>query len=191
MKDMFLWSSYFWDNYESVEEAKKVFAETIMDNSTYESEEEITSDDIFREFNSVNDEDYYHFKLSILNHDKEKRKFDGAFLVVADIGLWDGRKSGGRIIPSLSSVLREVASGVSDVKYEIKNNDLFITGHHHDGTNYYTVKYITPKGYDWALRNYSNYCETSRECHERLLKTKGYTRKMFSKDWKFEWGEVM
>ena len=191
MKDMFLWSSSFWDNYKNEEKAIADFGDLIMERCGYYDMEEITFSDIIDEFDSMNEINYDEFKDSILYHDKVKRPLDGAFLVVADIGLWDGRKAGGRIIPSLSSVLREVASGVSDVKYEIKNNDLFITGHHHDGTNYYTVKYITPKGYDWALRNYSNYCETSRECHERLLKTKGYTRKMFSKDWKFEWGEVM
>lgn len=31
------------------------------------------------------------------------------------------------------------------------------------------------------------FCHRNRECHEHLLNTKGYTRKMFSKDWKFEW----
>ena len=46
MKDMFLWSSSLWDNYESEEEARKNFGEIILENSTYESEEEITFNDI-------------------------------------------------------------------------------------------------------------------------------------------------
>ena len=191
MKDMFLWSSSFWDNYKSEEEARENLGEIILENSTYESEEEITFNDIIDEFNLVNDEDYECFKESILKHDKIKRPLDGAFLVVADLGLWDGRHAGGRIIGSLLSVLRECANGCDDIKYEIKDDDLVITGNHHDGTNIYTVKYITPKGFAWAMRNYGNECHGDKECHEHLLNTKGYTRKMFSKDWEFEWGEVM
>ena len=139
----------------------------------------------------MNEINYDEFKDSILYHDKVKRPLDGAFLVVADLGLWDGRHAGGRIIGSLLSVLRECANDCDDVKYEIKNDDLVITGHHHDGTNIYTVKYITEKGFAWAMRNYGNECHRSRECHEHLLNIKGYTRKMFSKDCEFKWGEVM
>ena len=53
------------------------------------------------------------------------------------------------------------------------------------------LKYVTEKGFAWAMRNYGNECHGDRECHEHLLNTKGYTRKMFSKDWEFKWGEVM
>ena len=186
MKDMFLWSSSFWDNYESEEEAKADLGDLIMENKGYSCEEQITFSDIIDEFYSMNEINYDEFKDAILYHDKVKRPLDGAFLVVAYLGLWDGIHAGGRIIGSLLGVLRECANDC-DVKYEIKDDDLVITGHHHDGINIYTVKYVTEKGFAWAMRNYGNECHSSRECHERLLNTKGYTRKMFSKDWKFEW----
>ena len=51
MKNMLLWSSSFWDNYESEEEARENLGEIILENSTYESEEEITFNDIIDEFN--------------------------------------------------------------------------------------------------------------------------------------------
>ena len=191
MKDMFLWSSSFWDNYENEEKAKADFGDLIMEHCGYDSEEQIIFSDIIDEFDNMNEINYDEFKDSILYHDKVKRPLDGAFLVVADLGLWDGRHAGGRIIGSLLSVLRECANGCDDIKYEIKNDDLVITGHHHDGVNIYTVKYITPKGFAWAMRNYGNECHRDRECHEHLLNTKGYTRKMFSKYWEFKWGEVM
>lgn len=187
MKDMFLWSSSFWDSYENEEKAIADFGDLIMENKGYSCEEQITFSDVIDEFDNMNEINYDEFKDSILYHDKVKRPLDGAFLVVADLGLWDGRHAGGRIIGSLLSVLRECANDCNDVKYEIKDDDLVITGPHHDGINIYTVKYVTEKGFAWAMRNYGNECYSSRECHEHLLSTKGYTRKMFSKDWKFEW----
>lgn len=187
MKDMFLWSSSFWDNYENEEKAVADFGDLIMENCGYDNEEQITFSDIIDEFYNMNELSYDGFKDSILYHDKVKRPLDGAFLVVADLGLWDGRHAGGRIIGSLSSVLSACAKDCDDIKYEIKDNDLVIKGYHHDGINIYTVKYITPKGYSWATNNYPFSYEKNRACHDHLLRTKGYTRKMFSKDWKFEW----
>lgn len=187
MKDMFLWSSDFWDNYDDEEEAKLDFGDLIMYNKGYSSEDEITFEELIEEFYDMNGIHYDEFRDAILHHDKVKRINDGAYLVVADLGLWDGRRAGGKIFGSLLGVINEVGNGCDDVRYEIKDNDLVITARHHDGTNYYTVRYVTPRGYDWAERNYGTGCDVDEECHEHLLKTKGYTRKMFTGNWKFEW----
>lgn len=187
MKNMFLWSSSIFDNYENEDKAIADFGDLIMEQCDYDSKEQITFSDILNEFDNINEINYEEFKGSLLYHDKVKRPLDGAFLVVADLGLWNGRCAGGRIIGSLLSVLRECANDCDDIKYEIKDDDLVITGHHYDGVNYYTVKYITPKGYAWATNHYPYDYERDRECHEHLLNTKGYTRKLFSGNWKFEW----
>ena len=187
MKNLMLWSEDFYDNYESYEEAKECFGDLILENSMYESEDEITDEDILRQFNDENCREYNSVTDALLNHDKVKRPLGGGFLVLADLGLWDGRHKGGKVIGSLLSVLKECSSDSDGVKWEIKDNDLVITAPHHDGTNIFTVYFITPKGMDWAMRNYGNDLHWSRECHEHLKNTKGYTRKMFTGNWKFEW----
>ena len=55
MKDMFLWSSSFWDNYENEEKAKADFGDLIMEHCGYDSEEQITFSDIIDEFDNMNE----------------------------------------------------------------------------------------------------------------------------------------
>ena len=52
MKDMFLWSSSFWDSYESEEKAIADFGDLIMERCGYYDMEEITFSDIIDEFDS-------------------------------------------------------------------------------------------------------------------------------------------
>lgn len=191
MKDTKLWSENFYDNYDSYEDAKENLKDEIMDNSLYESEDEITEDDVLNQFNIDNGFEYEYVKESLLAHDKNVRPYDGGFLVLADLGLWNGRCRGGKIIGSLLSVLEECSADSSGVSWEIKDNNLVITAPHHDGTNVFTVYFVTPKGMDWAMRNYGNDLHCDRECHEHLMNTKGYVRKMFTRNWKFEWGTYL
>lgn len=60
-------------------------------------------------------------------------------LIIADLGTWRGRFSG----------YKEVTGSLSDIFYSEcdyvkwymdKRKDLAFTGHHHDGTNYYTYR---------------------------------------------------
>lgn len=186
MKNTMLWSEDFYDNYKDYEDAKKSFGDLIMERCGYESMDEITHDDILEEFNDENRRHYNVVKDALLAHDKGKRPLDGGFLVLADLGKWDGRFKGGKIIGSLLSVLNECSSDYDSVKYEIKDNNLVITGEHHDSTDYFTVFYITEKGMNWAMRNYGSAMHRDRQCHEHLRDTKGFTRKMFTGNWKFE-----
>ena len=187
MKDMKLWSEDFYENYGSEEEAKKSFGDLIVENKGYESLDEVTYEDIMEEFYEETVRHHESTRDALLAHDKRVRPLDGGFLVLADLGLWNGRQKGGKIMGSLLSVLRECSKDSDNISWEIKDNNLLITAPHHDGTNYFTVYYITPKGYSWAFRNYGNAMHTSQQCHEHLKNTKGYIRKMFSGSWKFEW----
>lgn len=186
MKNMLLWSEDFYDNYEDYDKAKESFGDLIMERNGYASMDEITQDDILEEFNEESVRAYNATKDALLVHDKEKRP-DGGFLVLADLGKWNGRFKGGKIIGSLLSVLQECSSNYDSVKWEIKDNDLYITGVHHDSTDYFTCYFITPKGMAWAMRNYGNEMHRNQQCHEHLKNTKGYTRKLFTGSWKFEW----
>lgn len=82
------------------------------------------------------DEDYYlddeRFNLDIPT--------DGRILVIADLGLWDGRRQGYKIINrNVSDILYDEADFVEWYSdgYNIK-----ATAYHHDGTNYYEYREI-------------------------------------------------
>ena len=66
----------------------------------------------------------------------------GAILVIADLGLWFGRRSGYKIIAS---------GNIKDIFYDndcdlcewyIENGNLKATACHHDGANYYTYRAV-------------------------------------------------
>lgn len=65
---------------------------------------------------------------------------DGRILVIADLGLWNGRRQGYKIINgNVSNILYDDADYVEWYSdgYNIK-----ATAHHHDGTNYYEYREI-------------------------------------------------
>lgn len=64
---------------------------------------------------------------------------DDPILVIADLGLWNGRKSGYKEIGS--NVADCLCSDTDDATWYIdKLGDLRCTASHHDGTNYYTYR---------------------------------------------------
>ena len=66
---------------------------------------------------------------------------DGRILVIADLGLWDGRHSGYKVIDSNN--IKDILYG--DCNYvEWYSDGYNIRGiaHHHDGTNYYEYREI-------------------------------------------------
>lgn len=67
-------------------------------------------------------------------------------LVIADLGLWYGRRSGWRDIQSgcISDCLELGLSAEYGTFYVNKNGDLCATAHHHDGTNHYLYRVFKP-----------------------------------------------
>ena len=74
-----------------------------------------------------------------LNLDK---KLDGAILVLADIGKWNGRVSGYRVISSgnIKDILYD--DNVDYIKWYSDGYNIKATAMHHDGTNYYEYREI-------------------------------------------------
>ena len=62
-------------------------------------------------------------------------------IVFADLGLWNGRRSGYKVLNSrnLKDVL-DVCCGDYIDWFVNENGEMIITDCHHDGTNYYTVR---------------------------------------------------
>lgn len=65
---------------------------------------------------------------------------DGRILVIADLGLWDGRHQGYKIVSSkLSNALR---TDCDYAEWYVEDNDLQSKQIHHDGTNYMMYREI-------------------------------------------------
>ena len=65
---------------------------------------------------------------------------NGRILVIADLGLWDGRVKGYKI---LSENIADILYSDCDyVEWYSDGKNIKATAHHHDGTNYYTYRVI-------------------------------------------------
>lgn len=77
-------------------------------------------------------------------------------IVIADLGLWNGRFSGYKMIPSGN--IRDCLHADCDYAqwYVDKKGDLRCTAHHHDGTNYYLYRAVKPNVTDNQLIRLQN-----------------------------------
>lgn len=64
----------------------------------------------------------------------------GVIVVIADLGLWNGRRSGYKVINSgcISDILYDENCDYCD--WYADDEDIRFTGHHHDGTNHYLYR---------------------------------------------------
>lgn len=98
--------------------------------------------------NSPNDEDaIYDYMIETNNSylDDERynlnKKIDGRILVIADIGLWNGRRQGYKILDNIISDILYDRDG-EYLEWYGDGYNIKATVSHHDGTNYYEYRVI-------------------------------------------------
>ena len=90
--------------------------------------------------------DVWNFIFESLDNQLDDERYnlnveaDGRILVIADLGFWDGRKQGYKILN------RNVSSILSDdseyIEWYGDGHNIKATASHHDGTNYYEYRVI-------------------------------------------------
>lgn len=66
---------------------------------------------------------------------------NGRILIIADLGLWNGRKQGYKIIDgNISNILYD--NDADFIEWYADQYNIRATAHHHDGTNYYLYREI-------------------------------------------------
>lgn len=66
---------------------------------------------------------------------------DGRILIIADLGLWNGRKRGYKIIDgNISNILYD--NDADFIEWYADQYNIRATAHHHDGTNHYLYREI-------------------------------------------------
>lgn len=69
------------------------------------------------------------------------KKVDGRILVIGDLGLWNGRVNGYKIIDSCN--IRDILYDDCDyIEWYGDGYNIHAVGHHHDGTNYYMYRVV-------------------------------------------------
>ena len=99
--------------------------------------------------------------------------------VFADLGLWNGRRSGIKIIESFGDLLRCIGD-ITFLTIETTAQGLTVHAPHHDGTNIYTLRALTEAG----ANRYSNYDD---ELEQSLIHGSPRTLRRYTKNIKDLW----
>lgn len=77
-------------------------------------------------------------------HSNLNKTINGNILVIADLGFWDGRRSGYKIIHTnnLNAIFNVLGGDYDYFKFYCDRYDVKAELHHHDGTHYLTFREI-------------------------------------------------
>lgn len=130
MKKHIIWSNLNLNINDWKDEYKEWLEANNIDDRDAEDE-----NDICRWMNEVNAE---YLKDEQINLDV---KTDGRILIIADLGLWNGRKQGYKII--LDQNIKHILEFQHDyAEFYSDGKDIRATEVHHDGTNHYLYRVI-------------------------------------------------
>jgi hypothetical protein len=131
MKKHIIWSNMNLD----IEDWRVGYAEYLGMNELDEDPND--EDAIYRWMVDMNDA-YFDDERYNLN-----KEIDGRILIIADLGLWNGRKQGYKI---MNANIRELFNinphGFDYAEFYGDGYNIRATEHHHDGTNYYLYRVI-------------------------------------------------
>ena len=156
------------DPYDFNEEEMKESWYELAEVNDWEIPEDGPSDDeLWEEWYDQKERDWDDIEGEVKYHDER-----GSYLIIASLGLWNGRFDGGKIIDGyLNKVIRACFEDYNKVYWQDKN--LKVEATHHDGTNYFIIKKLTDRGIEF----YNNHCYDydDRTMHQKLFKDAHYS----------------
>lgn len=150
--------------YGSYDEAERCAREALLENY---AEDEISDDMIWKWL-------YGELDLNAEDFWAEVRAYqEGVWLVIADIGTWQGRRDGGKVFTSLSAALSAVCSNMDYITIEEDSRgSVHARCVHHDGTNHFDIYRLSDQGEAWYWKHEDRLdrqtlCETLAKPHNR------------------------
>ena len=140
MKKNVIWS----DCYEDIEALARDIAE---DNG----EKVLDRKTIDKYINKAYDLNYEYLADERINLDK---KVDGEIVIIGDLGLWDGRRIGYKLLGNNIKDCFEMGRDCMEAEWYCDRYDLAGVEHHHDGTNYYTYRMRKPNISETSWENF-------------------------------------
>lgn len=113
---------------------------------------------------------YFHQYLQevIQAYEKRYKTFVYAIAIAGRVGLWNGSPIGGRFINSDQNPLNYMGDvDAIDVKVDEEDGEIYLYGHHHDGTHIMQIYLMTENKLrkiapDYLCYGESNYCHFER-----------------------------
>lgn len=163
-KERIIYSNYY--NAELFEETKEYLFDEHNDGK-WDSIEDVPDEKVWDEINFMNDITWEDERARLMEF------FDsGYFLLQGDVGTWRGNMRGGYVIRGYYDLVK-AWNDCDYVKIYDVNGHFYIECSHHDGTNFYEVKELTDKGYDYIDRH----CwDSEEEVHNKVFNSSNYSR---------------
>ena len=151
MKERIIYNNYdLWEDY--ADDARAFLAEEYP-------EEEITD-------NSIWDEIYFQDNINWEDEHERLKDFftgNGYFMIRGYVGRWDGRHAAGYVFDDFDDMFYKAVKDCDYIKIWDENGHFYLKCSHHDGTNFFEIKRISSKGYDFIDNWNYNYEDTRTE----------------------------
>ena len=166
-----IWKSYGMYSLKEMEQAEQDAREHLKENDFENYETVDVSDSIYEEIDM-----WFEDEISNLY-----RVLDGRILAIANMGLWNGRRTGYKI---LGNNLNEVIScgiGCDDKEIYCDGFNVLAKGYHHDGTNYVEFREIREdRNIDTLLdKIYNNEEVTRKEINYYTRSLRPYVKQVY------------
>ena len=149
------------------EEMKEIWYELAEVNDWEIPEDGPSDDELWEEWYDQKERDWDDIECEVKWRDER-----GSYLIIASLGLWNGRFDGGKIIDGyLTEAIRACFEDYNKVYWQDKN--LKVEATHHDGTNYFIIKKLTDRGIEFYNNHYYDYDD--RAMHQKLFKDAHYS----------------
>jgi hypothetical protein len=136
-------------------------------------------------YDSESETSEYDFDDESANLDIELDNGYNTIICIADLGLWDGRKSGYKMLAGnkVNQVLSQAQGEYYKVVYDSETDDVKATDIHHDGTNYYIFRELKKNMDITILQDLIYYGKATQADINKFTKPIGkYVRKVYG--WK-------
>ena len=162
MKHTTIWKSYGMYDSKEVEELEQYERENLKENGFDDYETVDVTDSIYESIDmSFDDEQSNLYRI-----------LDGRILAIADMGLWNGRRSGYKILGNNLNEVLTCGIGCDEKEIYCDSYNVLARGYHHDGTNYVEFRELKENtNYDVLLEKLYNNEEVTREDVRKYTKS--------------------
>ena len=166
-----IWKSYGMYDLKELEELEHDTRENLKENG-------------FEDYETVDVTDTMYEDIDMWFEDEQSnlyRKLDGRILAIASMGLWNGRRSGYKILGNNLNEVLTCGIGCDEKEVYCDSYNVYATGYHHDGRNYVEFREIRE---DRNIENltdklYSGMPITRREINYYTKSLKPYIKQIY------------
>ena len=153
VKETILYSN---DNSYSFDDVKSIIEEERWDEDDYTP---VTNEDVYNRISLYQDCDWQDFEDAYEDIIDRRR-----FVVLADLGRWNGRVKAKKIISGWNEFL-SCFNHLDYITIKDVNGRLIVEGSHHDGHDYMEFRELTEKGEELADNPYKWYKDEAYLCN--------------------------